>query len=95
MKTNVIIKFKAKPEKLLDFKKILESVKLDLPTVCGCEGVQIFCDTKNPNTFTLVETWDSEKSHKKHIEGVIESGAWEDLALHLECDPESSYYTEI
>jgi quinol monooxygenase YgiN len=95
MATNVIITFKTKPEKLAEFKEILKSVKSDLPTVSGCKGVQIFRSTKNSNTFTLVESWDSEESHKKHIKGVIESGTWETITSHLECDPDSSYYTEI
>ena len=95
MATNVIITFKAKPEKLVEFKEILKSVKSDLPTISGCEGVQIFSDIKNPNTFTLVESWSSEEAHKEHIRGVVESGVWEAIASHLECDPESSYYVEI
>lgn len=93
MTTNVIITFK--PEMSAQFSHILESLKDDLPKANGCEGVQIFRDTVNENVFTLVETWDCEASHKKHIEGVIASGDWSTVASHLACDPTSSYFSHI
>jgi quinol monooxygenase YgiN len=95
MKTNVIITFKVKPGRIAGFREILESVKSDLPKVTGCTGVKVFNSTKNTNIFTLVESWDSEELHKKHIQGVIESGGWEVIASHLESDPDSAYYTEV
>jgi quinol monooxygenase YgiN len=95
MSIKVIITFKAKPDKLDDFKLILNSVKTELPTVSGCHAVQIYSDTKEAGVFTLVEHWESEEAHKKHIKNVVDSGVWESLSLHLSCDPQSSYYTEI
>lgn len=95
MTATVIITFTAKPEMAADFKGILESVQEDLPKVEGCESVQIFCDKANSNVFTLVEAWESESAHKKHIEGVIASGGWDAIAAHLQSDPVSSYYSRL
>ncbi|GAB1267033.1 hypothetical protein NBRC116493_02860 [Aurantivibrio infirmus] len=95
MTTNVIITFTVKPEKISDFVNILNSVKIDLPSVEGCNGIHIFSDSKNNNVFTLVENWDSEDAHKKHIAGVVESGNWDTISSHLEKDPESSYFNEL
>lgn len=92
MSINVIITFKSKPEKLAAFVKILNGVKNDLPKVEGCKAVQIFNDINEPGVFTLVETWDSEGMHKKHIEGVMASGGWGHIASHLASDPISSYF---
>lgn len=95
MKINVIIKFKAKPEKLDSFRALLKAVKSDLPREHGCHRVLVFSDTKNFNNFTLVESWESELAHKKHIDTVVANGAWDTIVSHLECDPESGYYAEI
>lgn len=95
MTTTVIVSFKVKPEMSKGFEQVLETVKVDLPNVNGCESVQIFRDKINSNVFTLVEAWESESAHKKHIEGVIASGGWEAIASHLECDPSSSYYSRL
>lgn len=95
MSTNVIITFKSKPEKLAAFTKILSEVKTDLPKVDGCIAISIFHDTRDPCVFTLVETWQSEAVHKKHIEGVVSSGGWSHIAAHLACDPSSSYFQPL
>lgn len=95
MSTNVIITFTSKPDKLAAFTEILIDVKRDLPKVGGCLDVRIFSDTQNPCVFTLVETWESEAAHKKHIEGVVSSGGWNHIASHLACDPSSSYYKAL
>ena len=95
MSTNVIITFKSKPEKLAAFTEILGGVKAGLPKVDGCIAVSIFNDTQDPCVFTLVETWQSEAAHKKHIEGVVSSGGWSHIASHLACDPSSSYFKAL
>ncbi len=95
MEANVIITFTVKESMLEKFTKILESVKHDLPAVQGCNSVQIFNNKDNRNIFTLVESWESEESHKSYIERVVESGAWTTIASHLECEPVSGYYTGI
>jgi quinol monooxygenase YgiN len=61
----------------------------------GCNGVQIFSDKECNNIFTLVENWDTEDAHKKHISRVVESGGWETIASHLTKDPESSYFCKL
>lgn len=95
MTTNVIITFTVKPEKRSGFVEILNSVKRDLPTVEGCNGVQIYSDKANESVFTLIENWDSEDAHQKHIAGVVESSGWETIASHLAKDPESSYFYKL
>ena len=95
LSTNVIITFKAKPEKLTAFREILGGVKTDLPKVDGCIAVSVFNDTQDACVFTLVETWQSQAAHQKHIEGVVSSGGWSHIASHLSCDPSSSYFTTL
>jgi quinol monooxygenase YgiN len=95
MSTNVIITFTVKPDKRPEFLSILHSVKNDLPKVEGCNGVEVYSDKENIAIFTLVENWDSEEKHQKHISGVVESGNWDVIASHLAEEPKSSYFNKL
>jgi quinol monooxygenase YgiN len=92
--TQIIITFETKPESAAPFKAMLEQVKRDLPTVPGCRSVRLFTATGDPCIFTLLEDWNSEAQHQRHIEQVVSSGAWATLAAHLAKEPVSHYYTE-
>jgi quinol monooxygenase YgiN len=93
---NVIITFETKPDAVAAFAALLEQVKKDLPKVKGCKGVRAFFGKDNPRIFTLVEEWETEQSHKTHIDQVIASGAWEkNIAIHLAKPPVSYYYSEL
>lgn len=92
--TQIIITFETKPESAAPFAALLEQVKRDLPTVSGCRSVRVFSATAHPCIFTLLEDWDSESQHQRHIDTVVSSGAWATLAAHLAKDPVSHYYTE-
>ncbi len=96
-KTNVtfIISFEAKAKRVADFIKILESVKTDLPKVKGCISVDIFKSSSANNKFTLVETWDTEESHKINISNLSKDGTWDIIASHLSKDPESGYFIPL
>jgi quinol monooxygenase YgiN len=95
MKVNVVITFNVKANKLESFKDIMNDVKTNLPTVDGCDSVQIFNDNENSAIFTLVEEWSSKELHKNHLNGVVESGGWNYISQHLTADPVSSYFTQI
>ena len=95
MTTNVIVTFNVLPEKRASFIDILNSVKNDLPTIEGCNNVQIYSDKKNNQIFTLVENWDSEEKHQSHISGVVESGDWNVIESHLAEAPKSSYFEKL
>jgi len=89
---NVIITFEVKEEKLSSFMEIMNDVKKNLPEVEGCNNVTVYNDTENSHIFTLVESWNSKDSHKKHIDAVVASGAWDSISQHLQGDPVSSYF---
>ena len=90
---HVIVTFETRPELASSFASLLERVKVDLPQVNGCRGVQIFAGTGDVPVFTLLEEWDSAELHQAHIAGVVASGAWGAIAAHLARDPQSHYYT--
>jgi quinol monooxygenase YgiN len=95
MSVRLIITFTARPEKQAEFAALLQQVKQSLPTVPGCHGVDVFNGLNEPSTFTLVERWESEASHQRHIEEVVRSGGWAHVASHLAGDPVSGYFREL
>ncbi len=95
MSIHLIITLKAKKSRLAAFTEIMMQVKTDLPAIEGCKSVRIFKNTRNPCTFSLIETWDSEERHKSHLKEFTRSGGWEHMSLHLTSDPVMSYFSEI
>lgn len=91
----VFIEFTAKPERRASFAELLGQVRLDLAVVPGCKGVRIFHRRTDPCSFLLVERWDSEATHKAHLEKVVRSGAWDHVASHLAGEPVSRYLDEF
>ncbi len=92
--THIIITFETKPESATPFAQMLQQAARDLPSVPGCRAVRLFVANTNPCIWTLLEDWDSESQHQRHIDHVVSSGAWATLAGHLAKEPVSHYYTE-
>ncbi|CUI09303.1 hypothetical protein BN2497_13383 [Janthinobacterium sp. CG23_2] len=93
--TTFIITFTTRPEAASDFRAMLDNVKRDLPAVAGCRGVDIFRASDDPAVFTLVEQWDSEQAHKKHIETLTASGGWDVIAAFLLEPPSGRYASRL
>jgi quinol monooxygenase YgiN len=95
MSVNMVISFSVKQESLNDFRAIMNDVKVNLPKVEGCHNVKILNDLENPLAFTLVEAWESKERHGAHVQGLVDSGAWNSIAAHLAAAPVSAYYSEV
>lgn len=91
----VIITFETKPESSTQFAALLKQISHDLPKVSGCQGIRIFETNNQPHLFTLLEDWDSVAAHQIHIDKVVSSGAWANIAVHLAKDPVSHYCNEM
>ena len=94
MSVQLIITFNVAAGKLPAFTQIMQQVKSSLPQVAGCQAVRMFNGMTDDHVFVLIETWDSAEAHRAHIANVIESGGWNHLRAHLECDPVSGYFAE-
>ncbi len=94
MSVQLIITFTVAAGKLPEFAPIMQQLKSSLPRVPGCQGVRMFNGMTDDHVFVLIETWESAEAHRAHIAHVIESGGWDHLRAHLECDPVSGYYAD-
>lgn len=91
----IAVTFKAKPNLLSDFRKMMQSVKVDLPKVEGCKSVRILTDIGDASTFLLVEDWHSQDAHATHIARLIEAGVWSTLEAMLREPPSSITLTDL
>jgi len=94
MDIHMLITFTTKPEKRSAFAVLLATVRRDLVQAPGCKGVRLFHHRSTPLIFTLLETWESESSHRAHVDRLVRSGTWAYIASHLESEPVSSYCSE-
>ncbi len=95
MNINVIVNFESKAEKTKEFLVILNSVKIELPKVEGCIGVEIFNDLSSEGKFTLLETWRDRELHQAHLSRINKDGTWDMIASHLAQEPKSSYFRAL
>ena len=91
----VIVTFNVQPQSLSAFHSLLTQVRSELPQVPGCTAVRTLQSTASPTVFTLIEDWASEHAHRRHLDQLQNSGAWEGVARHLTCPPESRYYVDL
>ena len=95
MSVRVIVTFKSRPENLATFSELLRAAKRELPSVAGCEAVDVLTRVDDPHVFTLVETWRDEASHQAHVQRLVRDGVWSHIEAHLAAPAESAYYTEL
>ena len=95
MSINNVVVLRAKDEKRENFIEIMKESKIKLQAYDGCLSVRIYIDEKDPNTFVLIEEWESKGQHNQYFAALIESGDWEIMAEHLASDPDSRYCTEL
>ncbi len=95
MSISFIIKFEVKENMKAAFSNIMSDVRLNLPESKGCIGVDIHRGSENESSYILVEKWESRECHEKHVEGLVNSGEWENIARLLSEEPTGEYYTKI
>ncbi len=87
-----LITFDVKPDRTLDFIAMPTSVQTDLPKVEGCKDVRIFRhDEAAPNSFTLLETWDTKPLHQAHVARLQDKGDWATIEAMLVAPPQGHY----
>ena len=91
----VIITFHPKPGLGEEFHRLMQSVKVDLPTAEGCDSVLVLRHGPAEAQFTLVEEWQSKALHAAHVERMVSSGAWAKLEALLSAPPHSDFYVPI
>lgn len=92
---NVLVTFETKPESTQTFAALLKNLSHELLHVNGCSNAQAKTCVDNPQRFMILESWSSKEAHAAHLEKVIISGTWEQIAQHLSAAPVSHYYWDL
>ncbi|WP_189415836.1 putative quinol monooxygenase [Cellvibrio zantedeschiae] len=95
MSINVLVTFETKPEATQSFAALLKNISQDLLTVDGCQQAHAKVCADNPQRFMILESWVSKAAHITHIDKVVASGDWENIARHLSAAPVSNYYQDL
>ncbi|MEP5267745.1 MAG: antibiotic biosynthesis monooxygenase [Lentilitoribacter sp.] len=85
----VVVTFRPKSEHLTAFTEAMQSVKNELPSVEGCEGVRVMTHHDDPTVFMLIEDWENADKHEAHINNLVASGKWAGLEEMLAEQPTS------
>ncbi len=95
MSLKFIITFHAKPDSKEAFLEIMQQVKIELPVVEGCEGVQVMQGVDDPCIFTLFEAWENKEAHQANSQKLMDSGSWDHIVGLLASEPDGSYLKAI
>lgn len=94
-KINVVVTFETKPEATQTFAELLQNISKELPKIDGCHHAHVTVCVDNPQRFMILESWQSKDVHAAHLNKVIASGVWEQIAVHLSATPVSHYYQDL
>lgn len=92
---HVLVTFETKPENAQAFSTILSRISKALTSISGCAQAKASVCKDNPSRFMIFEEWQSQDAHKAHIETVVASGAWDEIAMHLAAVPVTHYYQTL
>jgi len=95
MTVKVVVQFKARADSEDAFVAIMQAVSTDLPGVEGCQEVEVLQHQTDACRFTLVETWENQDIHRRHIDGLVADGTWATIAALLAEEPVSSYFKAL
>ena len=62
--------FQARPDLLQEMQDFLASIMTLIKSAEGCEAVQLFQNQEDPTKFTMIEIWDSVKSHRESVKNI-------------------------
>ncbi len=91
MSINAVVILSTHEDNSESFKEIMKNSKQKLLASDGCISVQMFQDSDDPNTFVLIEEWESQEKHRAYFGELIKSGEWEKMSSHLASEPSSRY----
>lgn len=91
----LIIRFEAAHASLVEFTSIMNGVEKGMQGEPGFRSALIFQNVDDPCVLTLVEHWQSRKSHEDHFDRIVASGAWAHILSLLRKEPDLGYFSRL
>ena len=92
MSTLVLVDVQIKPEAVGEFTSYMEEIFPDTRTFKGCRRVELAANQDDPNSFVLVEEWDTREDHQKYYAWRTETGAMARIGSMLAAPPNRRYF---
>ncbi len=87
-----LVDIRIKPEHVGEFNSYMEEILLVTRTFKGCQRVALAANQEDPNSFVLVEEWDTREDHQKYTAWRTETGAMARIGSMLAAPPSLRYF---
>ena len=95
MSITVTLTFSIRPDRVDEFRSLLENLLPDTRAYDGCLNVDVYQDQDSPGTITLLEDWSSKQHQQKYQTWRDESGIADVLEPFLAGKPSFSYIDRL
>ena len=92
MSVTLLVRIDARPGHGSAIAEIVKPVPAE-NDIEGCEGMDVFTSTANPDHVLILEHWSSVDAHKTFLAGLMEQGALDDMLQHA-ADVSRTYFVE-
>lgn len=92
MSVTLLVRIEAKPGHGGAIAEIVKPVPAD-NDIEGCQGMDVFTNTTNPDEVLILEHWSSIDAHKTFLAGLMEQGALDAMLEHA-ADVTRTYFVE-
>jgi quinol monooxygenase YgiN len=89
------VEFKPKSAELENLRSNLLEASQNLPNIDGCVAAELIEKTDNSSEFVLVEHWQTQTDHARHLKILQENGAFEALSGMCEVPPKAQSFNKL
>lgn len=95
MGMTIIADLMARPENVDELVLLLQKLLPETRRYEGCLGIELHRNQADPNSFILIEEWETGAHHKKYIAWRAETGAMKQVGSYLIGQPVFRYFDHI
>jgi len=92
MSVTLLVRIDARPGHGSAIAEIVKPVPAE-NDIEGCQGMDVFANTANPDQVLILEHWSSIDAHKTFLAGLMEQGALDEMLQHA-ADVTRTYFVE-
>jgi len=89
------IEFTVKDERRPEFMEIMTTLNTGMATEQGFISAEVYIDVDHSEKITLIEKWETRKSHEHHYQVIVDNGSWQGILDMLTENPKMRYVREI
>lgn len=95
MSVTVTLEFPIKPERVEEFKALLNDLLVDTRAFEGCQRVDVYQDQERPGDILLVEDWASKNHQQKYQAWRDEIGTADAIGPFLASAIRFNYFDQV